>query len=57
MDGSQAVAPRAVAADPGVELVVERHQDGVGLVGEFGHAGEDILGLGAVDEPAAASSS
>jgi hypothetical protein len=61
MDGGQPVAPRQVGAYLAVELVVveqavEVHEHGVGLVREFGHAGEHILCVVVVDEHRSASS-
>jgi hypothetical protein len=57
----ETVAARQIAAHLGVELVVleqavELYEDGVSLVGQFGHAGKDIFGRVAVNEHAGASS-
>jgi hypothetical protein len=61
MHRRQALALGEVVADLPVELVVltqavELHEDGIGLVGQFQHASEDLFRLIAVDEPAATSS-
>jgi hypothetical protein len=59
--GGEWGAPRPVAADLGGEQVVlqqaiELGEDGSGLVGQFGHAGDHVFGRGAVDEQVAATS-
>jgi hypothetical protein len=55
MDRGQPIPAHQIGADLLIQLIVleqaiQLDQDGIGLIGQFGHAGTDVFGRIAVDE-------